>query len=84
MPSIPNVSPANVKGLSDKLVGVFEEVAGSLFNNDKLTKRGQLHQQAATERLEALQHSANAAKEKTKAAGAEQSQRSAQNVKEAS
>lgn len=84
MPSIPNVSPKNVKGLSDKVLGVFEEVVGTLFNNERLTKRGQLHQEAATARLEALQHQANATKEKAKAASAEQGQKSAQSVKEAS
>jgi uncharacterized protein YjbJ (UPF0337 family) len=84
VPSIPNVSPANVKGLGDKVVGLAEEIVGSVAGNERLTKRGQLHQQAGTQRLEALKHEANAGKEKVKAATAEQGQKSAQAAKESS
>ena len=83
MPSIPHVSPANVKGLGDKIVGLAEEIVGSVTGNEKLTKRGQLHQQAGAERLEALVHEAKAAAQKTKAATAEQGQKAAQAAKEA-
>ena len=82
MPSIPNVSPDNVRGLADKVVGVFEEVVGSVVGNERLAKRGQLHQEAGTKRLEALQHGVAATKENVKAASAEQGQRAAQKSKE--
>jgi hypothetical protein len=82
MPTVPNVSPGNVRGLVGKLVGVYEEIAGSLFNNDRLKKRGQLHQQAADKRLDALQHGAKAVKQETKASAAEQGERTAQKSKE--
>jgi hypothetical protein len=82
MPSIPSVSPGNVRGLSDKVIGVFEELFGTVVGNEKLTKRGQLHQEAGTKRLEALQHEAKAGKENLKATAAEQGQRSAQKTKE--
>lgn len=82
MPTVPNVSPGNVRGLVGKLVGVYEEIAGSLFNNDRLKKRGQLHQEAAGKRLDALQHGAKAVKHESRATAAEQGERTAQKSKE--
>ncbi|MGH3745653.1 MAG: hypothetical protein ACRDTP_12405 [Mycobacteriales bacterium] len=82
MANVPNVSPRNTRGLLDKLIGVWEEIAGSVLGNDRLRKRGQLHQKAGQERLEALQHGAKATKEEAKAESAERGQRIAQKTKE--
>lgn len=82
MPNVPNVSRRNTRGLVDKLVGVWEEIAGSVLGNDRLRERGRLHQKAGTKRLDALEHGARAAKEEAKAASAERGQRVAQKTKE--
>ncbi|HEX7354906.1 MAG TPA: hypothetical protein VF288_08760 [Mycobacteriales bacterium] len=82
MPTVPNVSPGNVRGLVGKLVGVYEEIVGSLLSNDRLKKRGQLHQKAADKRLDALEHGAKAAKHEATATAAEQGERTAQKSKQ--
>lgn len=82
MPTVPNVSPGNVRGLVGKLAGVYEEIAGTLVGNERLRKQGQLRQEAGTKRLEALRHGARATKQEAKAKTAEHGQRSAQRSKE--
>jgi uncharacterized protein YjbJ (UPF0337 family) len=80
---IPRVDPKNLLGLGDKIVGLGKEIIGSLTNQDRLKKAGQVQQEKATERLKAVQSQVEADAHATKAASAGQAQKSAQNTKEA-
>jgi uncharacterized protein YjbJ (UPF0337 family) len=80
---IPRVDPKNAAGLIDKVVGLGKEIAGTVLDRDRLKKAGQVQQDKGTERLKAIQSELEAKSHKAKAATAEQSQRSAQNTKEA-
>lgn len=80
---IPRVDPKNAAGLLDKVVGLGKEIAGTVADNDRLTKAGQVQQDKGTERLKAVKAEAEARSHQTKAAGAESAQKSAQKTKEA-
>jgi uncharacterized protein YjbJ (UPF0337 family) len=80
---IPRVDPKNMLGLVDKVVGLGKEIVGSLTNQDRLKKAGQVQQEKATERLKAVQSQVEADSHGAKAAAAEGAQKSAQNTKEA-
>ena len=79
--ALPNVSPANVRGLLDKVIGLGEEIVGHLAGNERLTERGRLHQQAGSKRLDALEQGAKAQRQRAKAAAAQVGQRAAQRDK---
>jgi uncharacterized protein YjbJ (UPF0337 family) len=80
---IPRVDPKNAAGLIDKVVGLGKEIAGTVLDRDRLKKAGQVQQDKGTERLKAIQSELEAKSHEAKAATAEQSQRSAQQTKEA-
>ena len=80
---IPRIDPKNAAGLIDKVVGLGKEITGTVLDNDRLTKAGQVQQDKGTERLKAVQSAVEAQTHKSKAAAAESAQRSAQNTKEA-
>jgi uncharacterized protein YjbJ (UPF0337 family) len=80
---IPRIDPKNALGLLDKVVGLGKEIFGSLTNQDRLTKAGQVQQDKGTERIKALQAQLEADAHRTKAAAAGRAQKSAQDTKEA-
>ncbi|PZS28031.1 MAG: hypothetical protein DLM58_17835 [Pseudonocardiales bacterium] len=80
---IPRIDPKNALGLFDKVVGLGKEIVGSLLNQDRLTKAGQVQQEKATERIKAMQAQLRAEGHQAKAAAAGNAQRSAQKTKEA-
>jgi uncharacterized protein YjbJ (UPF0337 family) len=80
---IPRIDPKNATGLIDKVVGLGKEIAGTVLDRDRLKKAGQVQQDKGTERLKAIQSELEAKSHKAKAATAEQSQRGAQQTKEA-
>jgi uncharacterized protein YjbJ (UPF0337 family) len=79
---IPRVDPNNVLGLADKVIGLGKEILGTLVNDDRLRKAGQVQQDKGTERLEAIQAQLRAEAHQTKAAAADRAERSAQWTKE--
>ncbi|MEP7020243.1 MAG: hypothetical protein ABI808_06300 [Pseudonocardiales bacterium] len=80
---IPRIDPKNALGLFDKAVGLGKEIVGSVLNNDRLTKAGQVQQEKATERIKAMQAQLRAEGHQAKATAAGSAQRSAQKTKEA-
>jgi uncharacterized protein YjbJ (UPF0337 family) len=80
---IPRIDPRNAAGLLDKLVGLGKEISGTLANNDRLTKAGQVQQDKGTERLKAVRAEIEARAYQARAAGAERVQAGAQTTKEA-
>lgn len=80
---IPRIDPKNAAGLADKVVGLAKEVVGTLTNQDRLRKAGQVQQDKGTERLKAVQAQARADGHEAQATAAEQAQKAAQNTKEA-
>ena len=81
MPRIPHVSPKNATGLFDKFIGLYKEVVGTVIDNDKLKKSGQLQQEAGTEKIKAIQAEVEASSHKAKATSAEGAEKSAQRSK---
>jgi uncharacterized protein YjbJ (UPF0337 family) len=80
---IPRIDPKNAVGLFDKVIGLGKEILGTVTNQDRLKKAGQVQQEKGTERMKAVQSEVEAQGHKTKAAAAGRAQKSAQNTKEA-
>jgi len=80
---IPRIDPKNALGLVDKIVGLGKELLGTVTNQDRLTKAGQVQQEKATERIKALRAQVEADTHEAKAGAASRAQKSAQNSKEA-
>jgi uncharacterized protein YjbJ (UPF0337 family) len=80
---IPRIDPTNLLGLADKTIGLGKEILGSLTNQDRLRKAGQVQQDKGTERIKAVKAQLDADAHKTKAAAAGRAQTSARNTKEA-
>ena len=80
---IPRIDPKNAIGLFDKVIGLGKEVLGTVANQDRLKKAGQIQQDKGTERIKAVQSQLEAEGHKAKAAAADRAQTSAQNTKEA-
>jgi len=80
---VPRIDPKNTVGLIDKVAGLGKEIVGTITNQDRLKKAGQVQQEKGTERLKAIQAEIQADSHKVKAAGAGRAQKSAQNTKEA-
>lgn len=79
---IPRIDPANAKGLVDKVIGLGKEIVGTVTGQDRLTKAGQVQQEAAAERLKAMQAEVRADAHEAKAGAAQGTQRAAQQTKE--
>ncbi len=79
---IPRIDPKNALGLVDKIVGLGKEIVGSVTGRDRLAQAGQTQQDKGTERIKAVKSQVRADAHETKAAAAEQAQKSAQNRKE--
>jgi hypothetical protein len=80
---IPRIDPKNAFGLFDKVIGLGKEIAGTVVNQDRLKKAGQVQQEKGAERIKAVQSQFEAQGHQTKAAAAGRAQKSAQNTKEA-
>jgi uncharacterized protein YjbJ (UPF0337 family) len=80
---IPRIDPKNASGLLDKVVGLGKEIAGTVGNNDRLRKAGQVQQDKGTERLKAIRAELEAKSHQAKASSAQSAQKSAQKTKEA-
>lgn len=78
---IPRISPKNASGLLDKVVGLGKEIYGTVFDNDRLKRAGQLQQEKGSEKLTALQREAEASQHQAKAEAAERGEKSAQRNK---
>lgn len=80
---VPRIDPKNALGLVDKIVGLGKEIFGTIANQDRLKKAGQIQQDKGTERLKAVQAEMEADAHEAKAAAAGRAQKSAQKTKEA-
>lgn len=80
---VPRIDPKNTLGLVDKIVGLGKEILGTVTNQERLTKAGQVQQEKGTERIKAIKSELDANAHKSKAAAAGNAQKSAQNSKEA-
>lgn len=80
---IPRIDAKNLAGLLDKVFGLGKEITGTLANNDRLTKAGQVQQDKGSERLKAIRAEAEARSHQARAFGAERAETAAQNTKEA-
>ena len=72
----------NLRGLTDKFVGVGKEVLGTVIGNERLQDEGQAQQDKATENLKAFREQAKAEKHEAKAEALEQKQKAAQRAKQ--
>ena len=82
MQVVPDVSPKNVTGLLDKVVGLTYEVVGTVTGQDSWREKGQLQQERGTERLKAVQAEVEAQRHEAEATSAKQGQKSAKKTKE--
>lgn len=80
---IPRIDPSNVLGLADKVVGLGKEILGSVTGRERLQKAGEVQQEKGTERLKAVRAELEAKSHQAKARAAGQTQKRAQNTKEA-
>jgi uncharacterized protein YjbJ (UPF0337 family) len=80
---IPRIDTKNALGLADKVVGLGKEIVGTVTNQDRLRKAGQVQQDKGAERLKAVRAEVKADAHEAKATAANRAQRSAQKTKEA-
>ncbi len=73
-----------LRGVSDKGVGLAKELVGTLLGNESLQRQGEAQQDRASEELKAARKQAEAQAKQAKADTIEQSQKAAQRAKEAS
>ena len=78
---IPRIDPKDATGLLDKVVGLGKEVAGEVFDNQRLIEAGESQQAKGTEKLKAVRQQAKAEAHKAKARGLEERERAAQKAK---
>jgi hypothetical protein len=79
---IPSISPGNVRGLADKVIGLGKEVVGTLMNDDRIKESGRLQQEAGSERLKAVEEQLKAQAQEGRRQAAEARQRMARRAKE--
>ncbi len=80
---IANIDLNKLRGLGDKILGLYKEIAGTVVGNDKLTQEGEAQQERATEQLRALRSEIKAEAKEAKAELFEQKQKAAQHAKSA-
>ena len=73
-----------LRGVSDKGVGLAKETIGVVFGNESLQRQGEAQQDRASEEMKALRKQAEAEAKTEKADTLEQNQKAAQRAKEAS
>ena len=82
--NIGKIDLTQLRGVSDKAVGLGKELVGTLIGNEPLQRQGEAQQDRASEELKALRKQAEAEAKERKADTLETSQRTAQRAKEAS
>ncbi len=80
---IANIDLNKLRGLGDKTLGLYKEIAGTVIGNDKLAQEGEAQQERATEQLRALRAEIKAEVKEAKAELFEQKQKAAQHAKSA-
>jgi uncharacterized protein YjbJ (UPF0337 family) len=78
---IPRVDPKDATGLFDKVVGLGKEIAGEMFDHQRLIESGEAQQAKGTEKLKAIREQTKADAHQAKARTMEARQRAAQNAK---
>ena len=82
--NIGKIDLTQLRGVSDKGVGLAKELVGTLLGNESLQRQGEAQQDRASEEMKALRKQAEAEAKTRKADTLEQSQKVAQRAKEAS
>lgn len=82
--NVGKIDMTQLRGISDKGVGLGKELIGTLIGNESLQRQGEAQQDRASEELKALRKQAEAQAKTEKADTLEQSQKAAQRAKEAS
>jgi uncharacterized protein YjbJ (UPF0337 family) len=78
---IPRVDPKDATGLFDKVVGLGKEIAGEVFDRERLIESGEAQQAKGTERLKAVREQVKADTHKAKARSLDAKERAAQHAK---
>jgi len=82
--NVGKIDMTQMRGVSDKGLGLAKEFVGTLLGNEGLQREGEAQQDRASEELKALRKQAEAQAKEAEADGYEQTQRAAQRAKEAS
>jgi len=82
--NVGKIDLTQLRGVSDKGVGLAKELVGTLLGNESLQLQGEAQQDRASEELKALRKHAQAQAKQAEADTFEQSQRAARRAKEAS
>ena len=78
---IPRVDPKDATGIFDKVVGLSKEIAGEVFDQQRLIEAGEAQQAKGTEKLKAIREQAKADGHKAKAQAYDAKERAAQRSK---
>ena len=81
--NVGKIDLTQLRGVSDKGVGLAKEAIGVVLGNDSLQRQGEAQQDRASEELKALRKQADAQAKEAKADTLEQNQKAAQRAKEA-
>lgn len=79
---IPSVSPDNVRGIADKVVGLGKEILGTVIDDASLRDSGRTQQRAGSERLAAVEEEVKAKAREAQAHTADLAERTARQRKE--
>lgn len=82
--NVGKIDLTQLRGVSDKAVGLGKELVGTLLGSESLQRQGEAQQDRASEEMKALRKQAEAEAKTQKADTLEQSQKAAQRAKEAS
>ena len=82
--TVGKIDMTQLRGVSDKGLGLVKELAGTLLGKESLQREGEAQQDRASEELKALRKQAEAQAKESKADSIEQKQKAAQRAKEAS
>lgn len=79
---IGNVDVDQLKGLGEKFVGLYKEMAGTVVGNQRLVDEGQAQQDKGSAQLKTLRAEVEAEMARTEASTKEKGQRAAQRSKD--
>ena len=79
-----NLDVTQLRGISDKGIGLVKELAGTVLGRESLQREGEAQQDRASEEMKALRKQAEAKAKEAEADSYEQGQKAAQRTKEAS
>jgi len=82
--NVGKIDLTQLRGISDKGIGLAKELAGTLVGNESLQRQGEAQQDRASEEMKAFRKQAEAQAKEAKADTFEQNQKAAQRAKEAS